>query len=491
MRLAGEQENDRTLRIVDEARQARAIPQQQRRALVGREATRKADRQDVRPQGIEKAGDVAKLCRAHALARVFALQALADAGEHARFHRLRRRPEAVLRHGLERAPECDVAETIAPAGAELRIEEVHPRLVQEGGHVHAVGHEADGILLGPDLRPLVGAQAGRDDTVDAADTIDVPCAVQGQPGHVEQAGRRRSTRKFEEALDGDAELADEIAEVPEDEIVPESIVARGYGRMRREHAGCGDGLERAFERKSEPQMLTQQLQDQERCVTFVEVPDRGLQTQCAQRAGAAEAEDHLLPYAGGLIATVEAVRDVTIGRSVFRSVGVEQVDGHATDLRLPQARDDVTAGYADGDFYPLAAGVARGLYRQIPWRMLAVFGVLDTIVIDRLREVALLVKKPDSHEIRAAVTRSLAVIAGKNPEAAGINGKALVKAVLGAEIGHQRLIRARRGRGHIGIERLQPGVVAGEVQRVEGGAFQARLGDTTEEHPRIAARLLP
>jgi hypothetical protein len=79
MRLAGEQEQHRALRAIDQPRQPRAIAQQERRALVGGKAARKAERQHVGPLRIEQARDVPQLRDAQALARVFAPQALAHA----------------------------------------------------------------------------------------------------------------------------------------------------------------------------------------------------------------------------------------------------------------------------------------------------------------------------------------------------------------------------------------------------------------------------
>src|SRR5690348_8590557 len=112
--------------------------------------------------------------------------------------------------------------------------------------------------------------------MDPADAIDVARTVQGQPGHVEQARRGRCTREIEEALHRDSELTHEIAEMPEDEIVPERIVARGDRSMSSEHAGRGDGLERGLERQTQRQVLAQQLQDEECSVALVEVPYSGL-----------------------------------------------------------------------------------------------------------------------------------------------------------------------------------------------------------------------
>ena len=162
----------------------------------------------------------------------------------------------------------------------------------------------------------------------------------------------------------------------------EGVVAGGDRRVRGEHAAGGDRFERRVERQTARQVLAQQLEDQERRVPFVQMPHGRLQAERAQRAHAADAEDHLLADARRFIAAVEAVRDVAIRRRVLRAVGVEQIHRHAADLRLPDARDHVAPGDAHADREPLAVGSRDRLDRQIARIVLAVLGVLHAVVVD-------------------------------------------------------------------------------------------------------------
>ncbi len=70
-----------------------------------------------------------------------------------------------------------------------------------------------------------------------------------------------------------------------------------HGRVSREHAMGGHGLECGVEGKPLCEVLSQQLQDKERGVAFVQMPDRRHDTQRAQGACPANAENHLLPNA--------------------------------------------------------------------------------------------------------------------------------------------------------------------------------------------------
>ncbi len=211
MRFTGEQKHDRPGGIVDDLRQPRTISQQQRRPLVGGEAARESNDEYVRPQRVEVARHMAELRRTQALAGVLSLQPIAHAGEHAGLHRLRDGPIACVGYMLQRFPELGIAQPFAPVATQLAIEEIRPALVQKRRHVHAVRHEAHRVVIGPDLRPLVGAQPRRDDAVNAAHPVRMSRAVKGEACHVEHARRRRRARELEEALDRQAELTDEIA----------------------------------------------------------------------------------------------------------------------------------------------------------------------------------------------------------------------------------------------------------------------------------------
>ena len=417
VRLAGKQQHHGPLGIVDQPCEARAVAQQQGRALVGGEAPREPQGEHAGTLRIEEARHVAQLRGTQALALVLALQPLAHARQHARLDFLRRRPVALVRHTLQRAPEFRIAQALAPFPSQLAVEEVHPRLVQEGGHVHAVGHEADRVVLGANLRPLVRAQARRDRAMDAAHAVDVARAIQCQARHVEKARGRRGTRQLQDALDRHPQLAHEIPEVRDHQLEAEGVVAGRHRGMRGEHAVRRHRFERGVERQALRQVFAQQLQDQERRVPFVQVPHPGLHAERAQRAQAADAEDHFLAHPRRLIPAVQAMGDVAIGGDVLRAIGVEQIDRNAAHLRLPQPRDHLAPGDAHRDLEPLPALVHR-LDRQIARVALAILGVLHAIVIDGLSEIPLLVQKSHGHEVGALVARRLAVVPGEHAETA-------------------------------------------------------------------------
>ncbi len=144
--------------------------------------------------------------------------------------------------------------------------------------------------------------------------------------------------------------------------------------------------------------------------------------------------------------------NVAIGGCVFRNVGIEQVDVNATDVCVPKASHDFTPRNTHPYRDPLAVRFPSGLYGQVTRISLAIFRVLNPVAVDGLGEIALPVQKTYRNEVGVLVAGGLAVIPCEHPQAAGIDRKALVKAVLRAEVGNRTVRGSRPPLGEIGIE---------------------------------------
>ncbi len=124
--------------------------------------------------------------------------------------------------------------------------------------------------------------------------------------------------------------------------------------------------------------------------------------------------------------------------------------------------------------------------------MLAIVGVLNPVAVNALREVTLSIKEADSDKICILVARRLAVVTGQYPEAARIDRKALVEAVLGAEVRNQivssRLALLLR---EVRVECLKGETIAAQIGRIDRRTVQYRLTEATQHQTRIATGLLP
>ena len=123
---------------------------------------------------------------------------------------------------------------------------------------------------------------------------------------------------------------------------------------------------------------------------------------------------------------------------------------------------------------------------------------LLAVGVDTLDEVALLVQEAHSHERQGKITGGLAVVPGQDTKAAGINRKALMETELGAEVGHQSLLRIqffgdfRAGAGfEVGIVTAQNPAILSQKRSVFRCFVQSVLGDPAEEQFWIVLHFLP
>src|SRR5271170_6200659 len=117
----------------------------------------------------------------------------------------------------------------------------------------------------------------------------------------------------------------------QDEVVSESVVTGSDRSMRREHTARGHGFDGGLVRQRYGEMFPQQLENQERGVSFIQMEHAGFDAQGSQGAYAADTENHFLANAGGLVTTVQAMCNVAVRRRVLGAVGIEQVNGDAAD----------------------------------------------------------------------------------------------------------------------------------------------------------------
>ena len=135
-----------------------------------------------------------------------------------------------------------------------------------------------------------------------------------------------------------------------------------------------------------------------------------------------------------------------------------------------------------------AVGMAHRFDRHVVEVVVAVMRGLVAFAVYGLVEVALAVKQADGDEGQAHVGGALAVVAGKNAEAARVDRQAFMKAELGAEIGDQVGRLQGRPAGElqpgfrmIGIEGRQDPVHGAEEDRIVGGFVDPLLVHALEK----------
>ena len=204
MRLAGDDELHRTLRIGQQTKQPLRVVQQQVRSLVGREAARKAQRQGV---GIEEM-----------------LRTFDRLGRRARSGQLPGQSFASvlnkrLAGGGAKLPELGVGDAAnvllqvfrRPQPAVLSTG-FRPKIVGRrrvpGGHVDSVGHVSDRDFVLRPVREQRQKEVPAHLPVQAAHAIDRPAPANRQIRHVERLRRvvRVLAAKSQQVMERDAEL---------------------------------------------------------------------------------------------------------------------------------------------------------------------------------------------------------------------------------------------------------------------------------------------
>ncbi len=331
--LAGEHDLHRPIEVGEDAREPIGVVEDHLRTLVGGEPPRVAEREGFR---IEHRARRDNAALADVLLREPRPHPLADEGKQIHPQHLPHLPDLGIGNVVEALPQLGLVDVIEPAGPEVIVQQREDRAGHPGRHVHAVGDAADRQLIGRRLGPHRPPHRPRHLAVQRAHAVDELRRAQRERGHIEQ--RSAAVVVFaqrEEVLAVLADLAPRAGEIFLDEVEGERIVSGRHRRVGRKHRRALHFLERIVERAALLDHLADALQGDEGGVAFVQVPHRGRNAHGPQRAHAADAENDLLLDARFAIAAVEPRRQFTVPRRVFREVGVEQEQPHASEPHAP------------------------------------------------------------------------------------------------------------------------------------------------------------
>ncbi len=202
---------------------------------------------------------------------------------------------------------------VAPRGAQVTLVETRHLAGDPRRHVHAVGDRGDGPLVDGRVRPERREHLARDVAVQLAHGVDRAGRPHRQRRHVELAALTGVV-----AAERHEHLAVAVHRSPAGgelffhQREGERVVAGRHRRVRREDRRPPDFGEGVLPAEAGREIVAHPLQDDERRVALVEVPDRRLQTERAQRQHAAEAQDDLLLQPRLFAAAIEPGRQLAI-----------------------------------------------------------------------------------------------------------------------------------------------------------------------------------
>ena len=182
-------------------------------------------------------------------------------------------------------------------------------------------------------------------------------------------------------------------------------------------------------------------------MAFIEMIDAGSDSHRPQGSNAPDAHYQLLPRSGAVVAAVKARGQLAVFGAVAVDVAIQQIQVHAADPHQPNLGKQAACPRLQFHGDRLAVGSAGRLQRKVFHLGVEVFLGLPTVGIEMLLEIALIVEQPYGYQRHAQPAGTLDMIAGKDPEAPGIDRDRLVNAELHGEIGY------RLGSEHPGVGR--------------------------------------
>src|SRR5882672_7616475 len=261
-------------------------------------------------------------------------------------------------------------------------------------------------------------------------------AAQGKRGHVEVCARG-TVAEGEHIGERDPGLLARRLQIRNEQAIRKVIVPGGHGRVRGKYGARRHGLDRRVEGPASLDQSECALDDRERSVTLVDMPDRRVDSQRAQCTHTPYAQHDFLFQARQRVAAVESMRDIAIVFAVARKIRVEQIKRDTAHRGLPDLGvcDASAERYVDDQLGAVAG--TRHLDRKVAEFGVAVFGTLMAIAIDGLDEVSLAIEQADADEGQVAIAGRLAVIARENAKTTRIDRQAFMDAEFGAEIRDQ------------------------------------------------------
>src|SRR5579884_1626774 len=494
VRLAREDDLHRALRIEQDAAQAFHIAKDERGAFVGGEAAREADKQRV---GIEHMLEFLDLERPFAEP-----QMLPRVGDQFLLAHPVRLPQLFVGKPVDMLiPECLFVDMAPPVFIQVAPEKLVHLWSDPRKRVDAVSDVADGHLIHVDAGPEELPHLARNAAVQAADAVVLSRQREREHGHT--IGRPPAmilARHLQKLVAVQAELAPVGAKVSIDQVVVESIVTGGHGRMRGKECIGRDDLARLIEAQPLRYQFATALKVQESGVSLIEMPGCRRNIQRSQCAHAADTQHDLLCDTNLAVPAVEARQQFAIPGRVGSDICIHQVERDAAHHQLPDFSIDAPARQVDTDDH-FVAGRADGWHGGNLRKMqLLVEVLLPALARDTLLEVALRIEKANADEGQAEVAGLFAVVAGQNTQAAGVDREGFVQAKLRREVSDGLIDQFRVGACepgfirpwmHVMVEIADYAIVLLEIFRVGGGFLQTPRLHLAEKAHRIVSHSFP
>ncbi len=449
VRLAGDDDLHRPVRVQQDRPQPRRVAQHQGQPLVGRHPPGEPDGQDVRIQ--DRLGP-AQLGHGGAALQLRLAHRLPGHRDQPLPQRVPQLPQPLGGHLVGGRP-FRGRRQVLPVG-HVAGHVVHlPR--RPGRQVHAVGDRADRHLVRLEARVQRREHVPGHLAVQLGHPVRPLRQPQAHVRHVEPApvvlGAERDDLVDHQAGQQPGHPVAVRVQVVPDQVDREPVDPGRHRGVRGEHrAGPHRGQRLRAGQAVIGDQRVDPLQAEEAGVTLVHVEDLGHRVPGRLRVGQhrahpADAEQDLLLDPVVLVAAVEPVGGAAQEVVVGLDVGVQQQQRHPADLGAPDPRrQQPAAGHPDADGQLLAVGAEHPVDRQALRIVRRVVLLLPAVRGQRLPEVAEPVEQADPDDRHAEIGRRLEVVAGQDAETARVVRQRLGDAELHGEVGDGLRKRWRR-----------------------------------------------
>src|SRR3954451_2743248 len=154
-------------------------------------------------------------------------------------------------------------------------------------------------------------------------------------------------------------------------------------------------------------------------MSFVHVEHVRLDAERGESFHAADSEHDFLAHTHLEIAAVKLCCDASVLRVVLRNVRVEQIDVDPTDAQFPNPGENFSIENRNRN-EKLHFAAASFADWQVVKILVQVDRRLNAVLIDLLPEIAVAIEQTNRNKIQIEIARRFAMVAGQNPEAAGV-----------------------------------------------------------------------
>ncbi len=176
------------------------------------------------------------------------------------------------------------------------------------------------------------------------------------------------------------------------------------------------------------------FQHGERSMAFIQMTDFRLDAECGKQPPSADPKYQLLHQAQIGPAAVKLAGNPAVRRVVCRIVAVQQVKLHPPDLNLPGTQPDRVTRQVELQPQPLPVRAAQRRDRQLSWIVVGEEGLLRSVLVDRLPEIALLVEQSHADDGNAQIAGGFELIAGDVAKPARVDRQGFAQHEFHAEI---------------------------------------------------------